>query len=117
MTIGDVVDSVRRVTDIMSEIASASQEQSDGIEQVNGAISQMDQVTQQNAALVEEAAAAAASMQDQAARLEQAVSFFRVDEQIARKAAPPATQAKPRAAAPARKALAGTAGEAEWEQF
>ena len=62
----EVVDSVARVNDIMSEITSASQEQRIGIDQVNEAIAQMDQVTQQNAALVEEAAAAAASLQEQA---------------------------------------------------
>ena len=58
----DIVASVQRVTDIMGEIAAASAEQADGIEQVNRAVSQMDEVTQQNAALVEEAAAAAGSM-------------------------------------------------------
>lgn len=78
MTIGEVVQSVKRVTDIMSEIAMASQEQSEGILQVNDAIRQMDQVTQQNAALVEEAAAATESMQDQAQQLAQAVSVFKL---------------------------------------
>jgi methyl-accepting chemotaxis protein len=74
----DVVSSVARVTDMMSEITHASQEQRVGIDQVNEAIAQMDQVTQQNAALVEEAAAAAASMQDQAARLAHAAAGFRL---------------------------------------
>ncbi len=78
-TMDEIVTSVRRVADIMSEITAASQEQSDGIEQVNQAIGQMDQMTQQNAALVEQAAAAARSMQDQAANLSQAVSVFRLD--------------------------------------
>ncbi|MDQ7970052.1 MAG: methyl-accepting chemotaxis protein [Oxalicibacterium faecigallinarum] len=77
-TMKEVVDSVRHVTDIMGEILAASQEQSSGIEQVNTAISQMDQVTQQNAALVEEAAAAAASLKEQAANLTAAVSIFKV---------------------------------------
>ena len=77
-TMDDIVNSVRRVTDIMSEISAASQEQSAGIEQVNQAVTQMDQVTQQNAALVEEAAAAAASLADQAARLSQSVSVFKL---------------------------------------
>ncbi len=77
-TMGDVVDSVRRVTDMMAEITSASQEQSGGIDQVNQAIAQMDQVTQQNAALVEQAAAAAASMQDQAARLALVAAGFKL---------------------------------------
>ena len=71
--IEEVVVAVRRVTDIMGEITSASLEQTAGIEQINEAVSQMDQVTQQNAALVEEAAAASASMQEQAARLAEAV--------------------------------------------
>ena len=78
-TMDDVVASVRRVTDIMGEITSASSEQSIGIDQVNTAITQMDQVTQQNAALVEEAAAAAASMQDQAERLAEVASSFRLE--------------------------------------
>jgi methyl-accepting chemotaxis protein len=74
----DVVASIRRVTDIMAEITSATQEQTGGIEQVNQAIGQMDRVTQQNAALVEEAAAAAASMQEQAAQLAEVVGVFKV---------------------------------------
>jgi len=71
--------SVQRVSDIMGEIASASVEQSRGIEEVNRAVLQMDQVTQQNAALVEEAAAAAGSLQDQAAQLRQTMSVFNAD--------------------------------------
>jgi methyl-accepting chemotaxis protein len=74
---------IRRVTDLMSEIASASDEQSRGIEQVNQAISQMDEVTQQNAALVEEAAAAAGSMEDQARQLTAAVSAFQTGQSFA----------------------------------
>lgn len=80
-TMEDVVRSVKRVTDIMGEIASASSEQSTGIEQVNIAVSQMDSVTQQNAALVEEAAAAAQSMSEQAGSLLQAVARFRAEAQ------------------------------------
>jgi methyl-accepting chemotaxis protein len=76
-TMGEVVSAVKRVTDIMGEISAASTEQSQGIEQVNRAISQMDETTQQNAALVEQAAAAAESLQDQAASLSQAVAVFR----------------------------------------
>ena len=79
-TIGEVVTSVRHVTDIMGEIMAASQEQSAGIEQVNQAVMQMDQVTQQNAALVEEAAAAADSLKDQAESLAQVVSVFKLQE-------------------------------------
>lgn len=77
-TMNDVVDSVKRVTDIMAEISDASQEQSAGIEQVNQAIIQMDQVTQQNAALVEEAAAAASALQEQAGSMAQTVSVFKL---------------------------------------
>jgi methyl-accepting chemotaxis protein len=77
-TMDEIVASVRRVTDIMGEISAASHEQTQGIEQINQAITQMDQVTQQNAALVEEAAAAAASLQDHAGSLVQAVSVFKV---------------------------------------
>jgi methyl-accepting chemotaxis protein len=78
-TMEEIVQAVKRVTDIMAEIAAASQEQSAGIEQVNQAITQMDQVTQQNAALVEEASAAAESMKDQAGVLQASVSVFVLD--------------------------------------
>jgi methyl-accepting chemotaxis protein-2 (aspartate sensor receptor) len=78
-TMQEVVDSVRRVTDIMSEISSASEEQRAGIGQVHEAIAQMDQVTQQNAALVEEAAAAAHALQDQAHELEEVVKIFKLN--------------------------------------
>src|SRR5450830_811137 len=77
-TMTDVVNSVKRVTDIVGEISSASEEQSDGIEQINLAITQMDEVTQKNAALVEEAAAAAQSMQHQAGTLLEVVSIFKL---------------------------------------
>ena len=76
VTMNEIVTSVKRVTDIIGEITSASQEQTAGIEQINQAICQMDMTTQQNAALVEEAAAAAASMQDQTVNLTRAVSMF-----------------------------------------
>jgi methyl-accepting chemotaxis protein len=104
-TMEQVVGSIRRVTDIMAEITSASQEQTGGIEQVNTAIGQMDQVTQQNAALVEEAAAAAASMQDQAGKLAEVVSVFKLDRahSVAPTSAAPAPAARP---AVARKAAA-----------
>ncbi|SDA44378.1 MULTISPECIES: methyl-accepting chemotaxis protein [unclassified Janthinobacterium] len=135
-TMGEVVDSVRRVTDIMAEITAASAEQSMGIDQVNQAIAQMDQVTQQNAALVEEAAAAAESMQDQAARLAQVAAGFQLEHMAAAaaparaarpvKAAPPgvprlAPQRKPASAPPAaatpRKPSAHVGGEQDWEEF
>ncbi|MGQ3058320.1 MAG: methyl-accepting chemotaxis protein [Nevskia sp.] len=75
-TMNEIVTSVKRVTDIMSEITAASEEQSSGIEQINQAITQMDEVTQQNAALVEEASAAARSMEQQASGLAGTVAFF-----------------------------------------
>jgi len=78
-TMHNVVDSIGRVTLMMNDISSASQEQSAGIEEVNQAIGQMDHVTQQNAALVEQAAAAAASLQEQADKLAEIVSIFRLD--------------------------------------
>ncbi|ELX12031.1 methyl-accepting chemotaxis protein [Janthinobacterium sp. HH01] len=98
-TMGLIVTSVQQVADIMAEITSASQEQSLGIEQVNEAISQMDEMTQQNAALVEQAAAAAQSMQDEAATLSASVSVFKLDEALA--PAPAARPAVARAATPA----------------
>jgi len=76
----EIVESIKRVTDIMTEISAASQEQSAGIEQVNTAVSQMDKITQQNAALVEEATAAAKSMEEQTGSLEQMVSIFNVGD-------------------------------------
>ncbi|MFZ6845265.1 methyl-accepting chemotaxis protein [Undibacterium sp. RuTC16W] len=79
-TMEDIVTSIKRVTDIMGEIMLASQEQTSGIEQINEAIMHMDDVTQQNAALVEEAAAAAGSLQHQADDLESVVSTFTLDE-------------------------------------
>jgi methyl-accepting chemotaxis protein len=80
-TMKEIVIAVKRVTDIMSEIAAASNEQSSGIEQVNQAILHMDEVTQQNSALVEEATAAAQAMQDQAGILNEAVSIFKLEAQ------------------------------------
>ena len=77
-TIGDVVESVKRVSSVVSEISAASREQSDGITQVNLAITQMDNVTQQNAALVEQAAAAAKSLQGESAELSKIVSTFKI---------------------------------------
>ncbi|HEX7633867.1 MAG TPA: methyl-accepting chemotaxis protein [Noviherbaspirillum sp.] len=78
-TMEEIVESIRRVTDIMAEITAASQEQTSGIEQINQAIAQMDETTQQNASLVEEAAAAAGSLQEQASGLSQVVSIFKMD--------------------------------------
>jgi methyl-accepting chemotaxis protein len=100
----EVVASVKRVTDIMSEIRLAGQEQSAGIAQVNQAIAQMDQVTQQNAALVEEAAAAADSMHDQATQLSTIVGRFKVADEAPRIGAAPKPLAsrQARLVAPAR---------------
>ena len=95
VTMAEVVASVARVTDIMGEITSASQEQSVGIANVNHTILEMDETTQQNAALVEEAAAAAASMQEQAANLARVVSVFKLDRLPA--ATPLSTHNAPRA--------------------
>ncbi|OEZ65899.1 methyl-accepting chemotaxis protein II [Janthinobacterium sp. HH103] len=82
-TMNDIVDSVQRVSDIITEITAASSEQSVGIDEINRAIGQMDAVTQQNAALVEESAAAAESMQHQAHNLAQVVSVFKLNGQQA----------------------------------
>ncbi|MGH8853380.1 MAG: methyl-accepting chemotaxis protein, partial [Telluria sp.] len=128
-TMGEIVASVRRVTDIMAEIKTASAEQSDGIDQVNQAIGQMDEVTQQNAALVEEAASAAEAMQTQAAKLAQVVSVFKLsagDTQALALEAPvqvkrpvavvkKAPIAKPQPTP--RLVAAGGRGEDDWEQF
>ena len=105
-TMNEIVTSVKHVADIMAEITAASQEQSSGIEQVNLAITQMDEVTQQNAALVEEAAAAAQSMQDQAGNLTMVVSVFKLDQSMISKA--PVAPVKRAAPVPVRpKAIAG----------
>ncbi|MDO9421409.1 MAG: methyl-accepting chemotaxis protein [Herminiimonas sp.] len=93
-TMTEVVASVKRVTDIVSEISAASGEQSSGIEQVNEAIVQIDQTTQQNAALVEQAAAAAASLKEQASKLERTVDVFKIDGMSSSTTATVATDAK-----------------------
>jgi len=111
-TMNDIVEAVKRVTDIMLEIAAASDEQSRGIVQVSQAISEMDKVTQQNASLVEEASAAAASLEEQGARLTEAVGAFRLN------GVAPARSAKPSAVAqstPLRHAVAD--GGDNWETF
>jgi methyl-accepting chemotaxis protein len=129
-TMDEIVTSIRRVTDIMSEITAASAEQSQGIEQVNTAITQMDEVTQQNAALVEEAAAAAEALEEQAQNLAVSVGTFRMDSSAVVKGearAVPAVHAarhpvKSRPAAPAsRKKVGGKpqiqGGDGEWAEF
>ncbi|GAA3905228.1 hypothetical protein GCM10022228_14300 [Halomonas cibimaris] len=82
-TMADTLTSVRRVTDIMDEISAASQEQSDGIEQVSQAVGQMDQVTQQNATLVQQASTAAEALKEQAGQLQDTVAVFRLAGQQA----------------------------------
>ena len=125
-TMSEIVASVQRVTDIMSEISAASQEQSAGIEQVNQTVVQMDETTQQNAALVEEATAAARAMEEQAGHLSEAVSVFTLDESDVQHEAPAA--ARPRAAAPATSAAptvrrpatrqpAAELAEGDWAEF
>ncbi|WP_322052733.1 methyl-accepting chemotaxis protein [Paraburkholderia bannensis] len=144
-TIDEVVQSARRVADLMGEIAAASEEQHTGIEQVNRAVAQMDEVTQQNAALVEEASAAAQSMATQSGGLREVVSVFRIGSQQAapvqavrqaqaaqpvvaktfkqdKRAAPAArkTTAKPapKTPAPAPSPVLATAGnDQDWETF
>jgi methyl-accepting chemotaxis protein len=78
-TMDEIVVSIKSVADIMAEITAASEEQREGIQQVNQAITKMDEATQQNAALVEQAAAAAGSMRDQASNLNQAVGIFKLE--------------------------------------
>ncbi|GAA4034686.1 methyl-accepting chemotaxis protein [Actimicrobium antarcticum] len=133
-TIHDIVSSVKQVADIMSEITAASQEQSAGITEVNQAIAQMDEMTQRNAALVEQAAAAAESLQDQAALLIQAVASFKTQDGVVSypagmaspmPALPQQAQRTPVAAVAPRKAMASTrknsapahANQDEWEEF
>jgi methyl-accepting chemotaxis protein-1 (serine sensor receptor) len=96
-TMAEIVQSVGRVTDIISEISAASQEQTAGIEQINSAVTQMDQVTQQNAALVEEASAAAQALQEEARALAEAVGTFRLDASASAAAAPAAKPAREQA--------------------
>ncbi|QGQ69039.1 methyl-accepting chemotaxis protein [Halomonas sp. PA16-9] len=127
-TMSDVVTAVRRVTDIMDEISAASQEQSDGIEQVSQAVGQMDQVTQQNAALVQQASAAAASLEEQANRLEQAVAVFKLlgmqgaSHQALPSSSPatdvmPAPRADQQARRPAPAPASQRSDHEEWEEF
>ncbi|CAD0351528.1 methyl-accepting chemotaxis protein [Xanthomonas sp. WHRI 8391] len=131
-TMSDIVASVQRVTDIMGEIAAASQEQSSGIEQVNRTITQMDEATQQNAALVEEATAAARTMEEQAGQLALTVARFTLEttpgiavvaptKKSASAAAKRATATATRAPASPRRSSstpAATAGnDSQWQDF
>ena len=94
-TMTEIIGAVQRVTDIMGEIAAASTEQSSGIDQVARAVTQMDEVTQQNAALVEEAAAAAQSLEDQATKLRTAVAVFQLGDEVSAGAAAGEMQHRP----------------------
>jgi methyl-accepting chemotaxis protein len=138
-TTQEIVTSIKRVTDIMAEISAASLEQSSGIEQVNVAITQMDDVTQQNAALVEEAAAAAESLEEQAQQLVGVVARFKLEASAKTQAAPErrkmtrsaaakpreaekkvrqASSAKPRAFEPRSSALAEVLEQDDdWKEF
>jgi methyl-accepting chemotaxis protein len=102
-TMQEIVASVNKVSTMIGAISSATQEQGEGIEHVNQAIAQMDQVTQQNASLVEEAAAASEAMQEQAAKLAQVVSVFRIEAPAPARAAatPPAMRARATRSLPA----------------
>ncbi|NHN77029.1 HAMP domain-containing protein [Azotobacter chroococcum] len=123
-TMEEVVRSVRRVTDIIDEISAASHEQSEGIGQVNTAIAQMDEVTQQNAALVQEASAASSSLAEQARHLEEAVAVFRLDiepPQTAQEESPRQSDAaherqQPAQARPRARPIPAVAEES-WEAF
>ena len=124
MTMTEIVTSIARVTDIMGEISAASTEQSTGVGQISEAIAQMDQATQQNAALVEESAAAAESLSDQARQLVQVVAVFKLDGATAAANARSATltavakaKATPVAARRPAPVLAAAASSDEWESF
>lgn len=132
-TMREIVSSIKRVNDIMSEIAAASVEQSTGIEEVSTAVSQMDEMTQQNAALVEQAAAAAESLQSQADQLTRNVAQFRLDESqldlpIRSRSAPSRPVIKTAGKTPPKPGLSqsqaskklsppSSSAEDEWEQF
>ena len=130
--LAEIVMRVKKVTDVMAEIASSSREQASGIEQVNKAITMMDDVTQQNAALVEQASAASKAMQQQATSLVQQINFFRVPG-LANSApahqfvsAPKKTAARPKSvashaarpsAAPSRPMARASGDNNVWQEF
>ncbi|MDT8385392.1 MAG: methyl-accepting chemotaxis protein [Gammaproteobacteria bacterium] len=142
-TLSQIVNSVKKVSDIIAEIASASQEQASGIDQINKAVVQMDEMTQQNAALVEEAAASSEAMNDQAAALDDLMGFFNTGDNNRRAAAPvqrgsyrdsqrdsqrgshrepqrgsrPSASARPAAPARRRPAPRNDDSDGEWEEF
>ncbi len=124
-TLDEIVGAVKKVSDIIAEIAAASLEQSTGIEQVNQTVSQMDEVTQQNAALVEEAAAASESLDEQARELDQLMNYFKLSAGDATRseaprrapAAAPAPAAPRPTARPATPAPSNSGDDSEWEEF
>lgn len=128
-TLDEIVTAVKKVSDIIAEIAAASQEQSSGIDQVNKAIMQMDEVTQQNAALVEEAAAASESMDEQSKGLSQLMEFFTVNDSdeenssFVRQTTTPSSSLSSRQSAPSKAREASksqqqdTGDSDEWEEF
>ena len=109
----EMINAIGRVTDIMAEISAASREQSSGVSQVGEAITQMDRTTQQNAALVEESAAAADNLRSQAVQLVQAMAFFQVNEGGTARPGPAAAQAAPRPSAKPIAAPAINSGKVE----
>ncbi|QQR69558.1 MAG: MCP four helix bundle domain-containing protein [Alphaproteobacteria bacterium] len=142
--LNEIVDSIKRVADIVAEIAAASSEQASGLEQVNNAVSQMDEMTQKNAALVEESAAAAGSLNEQSANLTEIMGFFQTEQGRVKATAPkpitaaaPEPRARTQTMAAARtgtrssarnapasangktppKSLAAASGEGEWKEF
>ncbi|NDL62635.1 methyl-accepting chemotaxis protein [Acerihabitans arboris] len=121
-TMSEIVDAVTRVTDIMGEISSASDEQSHGIDQVGEAVAEMDRTTQQNAVLVQQSARAAAELETQAGLLTQAVSVFRLEDQAApamaaeSQPAPAARRPQTPSPAPVKKVMESTSQE-NWETF
>jgi methyl-accepting chemotaxis protein len=126
VTMREIVASIQRVTDIMADIQAASHEQTTGIEQINQAIVQMDQVTQQNAALVEESAAASEALQEQARKLSELVSIFRLAQGaapriVATPAAHPAAKPAPKPALklpkPGVNKAAVKESTTDWEEF
>ncbi|CAD0314276.1 methyl-accepting chemotaxis protein [Xanthomonas hortorum] len=133
-TMAELVASVQRVTDIMGEISAASQEQSVGIEQVNITVTQMDETTQQNAALVEEATAAARSMEEQAGQLTEAVAVFKIAQTsthsarsaptassklslVSGRTAAPVKAATRKASAPKKLATTASSDGSNWQEF
>jgi len=122
--LNEIVDSIKTVTDLMSEISSANQEQATGIGEINRAVSEMDEMTQQNSALVEETAASARSLEEQAEIMMERISFFKLDGATGVASAPsapaasrPASAPKPAAKAKPASAPAASGGDDDWAEF